>query len=98
LQAQSPTEKKTRYWETGFLKIKWTTSSDLTFKKRGSQAWWCILIIPALRRLRQEDLEFKASQGYIVRKLLTSEATLYYLIEFSYKVSPLIITFYRLRN
>jgi uncharacterized protein YceK len=30
------------------------------------QAWWCIVIIPALGRLRQEDLEFKASLGCIV--------------------------------
>jgi hypothetical protein len=27
--------------------------------------WWRILVIPVLRRLRQEDGEFKASLGYI---------------------------------
>jgi hypothetical protein len=26
--------------------------------------WWCILVIPALRRLRQEDCEFEDSLGY----------------------------------
>jgi hypothetical protein len=25
------------------------------------QVWWCMSVIPALRRLRQEDQEFKAS-------------------------------------
>jgi hypothetical protein len=27
----------------------------------------CIPVIPALRRLRQENLEFKASLGYILK-------------------------------
>jgi hypothetical protein len=31
-----------------------------------SQTWWYISIIPALGRLWQEDLKFKASLGYIV--------------------------------
>jgi hypothetical protein len=30
-----------------------------------SQAWWCICVIPALERWRQEDCEFEASLGYI---------------------------------
>ncbi|XP_021110107.1 ras GTPase-activating protein 4B isoform X3 [Heterocephalus glaber] len=30
-------------------------------------AWWCLPVIPALGRLRQEDCQFKASLGYIVR-------------------------------
>jgi hypothetical protein len=29
--------------------------------------WWCTPTIPALRRLRQEDPEFKTSLGYILR-------------------------------
>jgi hypothetical protein len=29
--------------------------------------WWYILIISALRGLRQEDHKFKASLGYIVK-------------------------------
>jgi hypothetical protein len=34
------------------------------------QAWWYTPAIPALRRLSQEDLEFKVSLGYIVRPCL----------------------------
>jgi hypothetical protein len=30
------------------------------------QMWWFRLIIPVLGRLRQKDLEFEASLGYIV--------------------------------
>jgi hypothetical protein len=26
----------------------------------GSWAWWCMTIIPAIRRLRHKDLKFKA--------------------------------------
>jgi hypothetical protein len=29
--------------------------------------WWHISVIPAARRLRQEDPEFKAILGYIAR-------------------------------
>jgi hypothetical protein len=29
--------------------------------------WWCTSTIFALKRLRQEDLKFDASLGYIVR-------------------------------
>jgi hypothetical protein len=29
--------------------------------------WWCIPVIPALERLRQEDFEFKPSLGHIGR-------------------------------
>jgi hypothetical protein len=32
-----------------------------------SQVWWCTSINLALRRLRQEDNDFKASLGYIIR-------------------------------
>jgi hypothetical protein len=32
-----------------------------------SWVWWCVSIIPALRRLRQEDQEFQGSLGYIAR-------------------------------
>jgi hypothetical protein len=34
------------------------------FKKPLTGVWWYILVIPAFRRLRQEDREFKAVLGY----------------------------------
>jgi hypothetical protein len=33
------------------------------------EAWWCIPVIPALRKLRQKDCEFKARLGYIEKKM-----------------------------
>jgi hypothetical protein len=32
--------------------------------------WWCTPLIPALERLRQKNLEFQASLGYIARPYL----------------------------
>jgi hypothetical protein len=29
-----------------------------------NRAWWFMTVIPALRRLKQKDLKFKASLGY----------------------------------
>jgi hypothetical protein len=34
---------------------------------RWNLVWWCTSTIPALRRQKQEDHEFKASVGYIAR-------------------------------
>jgi hypothetical protein len=38
-------------------------------KKTESQVWWCMPVIPELRKLRGEDVEFKASLSYTVRIL-----------------------------
>jgi hypothetical protein len=35
-----------------------------------SLAWWHMPLIPALRRLRQEDREFPVNLGYIVETCL----------------------------
>jgi hypothetical protein len=42
-------------------------------KKTPSRAWWCTYIIPALKRLEQEDCEFQSSPGYIVRLQLKNK-------------------------
>jgi hypothetical protein len=38
-----------------------------------SWAWWYKPIIPALKRLRQQDCGFQVSLGYIVRPCLKKE-------------------------
>jgi hypothetical protein len=35
------------------------------YKKLICQVWWHTLIIPPLRRLRQQDCEFEARLGYV---------------------------------
>jgi hypothetical protein len=32
-----------------------------------NQVWWYLPVIPALGRLRQEDLQFETSLGYVVK-------------------------------
>jgi hypothetical protein len=44
----------------------WSWLTKLVVKAR----WWDISTIPALRRLRQKDREFKASLGYTARPCL----------------------------
>ena len=39
--------------------------------KKKSQAWWHMLVIPVLGRLRQEDRRFAANLSYLVRPSAT---------------------------
>jgi hypothetical protein len=42
-------------------------------KTRSIQVWWFTSIIPALKRLRQEDLKFEAIMGFPVNLKLCSK-------------------------
>jgi hypothetical protein len=49
-------------------------------------AWWCMPVIPALWRLKQEDLEFKVILEHIVRPQLKKKVLYpYNLILVSHK-------------
>jgi hypothetical protein len=50
-------------WSPAEWKIKWNPNKLHCL----SQAWGCTCVIPVLGSLRQEDLEFEASQGHMVR-------------------------------
>jgi hypothetical protein len=41
-------------------------------KKIETQLWWCTLVIPALKKLRQEDQKYEASLGHIVSSTVAS--------------------------
>lgn len=41
-------------------------------KPWGSQEWWCIPIVPAHGRLREDDQEFKATLGSLVSSIQTA--------------------------
>jgi hypothetical protein len=47
---------------------------------RFNWAWWYILVISALGRLRQGDLEFKASMDYLERPCLKKRGWGYILV------------------
>jgi hypothetical protein len=49
------------------------SSTTLTIFFNLSLVWWHNPVISALRKLRQEDLNFKASLGYIVRNCLKNQ-------------------------
>jgi hypothetical protein len=42
---------------------------DCSRKQEHWPAWWCTSVIPLLRRLRQEDYEFKTSLGCAQKSL-----------------------------
>jgi hypothetical protein len=48
---------------------------------------WYISVIPTLKRLRQEDLEFKVSLGYVARSCLKKTKTSQALVAHSYNPS-----------
>jgi hypothetical protein len=50
--------------------LKNENQSVLTESRSVSQAWWYMLVIPALMRLMQEDCEFKTNLGYRMRPCL----------------------------
>jgi hypothetical protein len=49
-----------------------------------SQAWWYAPVIPALRKLRQEDLQFKTSLGYTARPCLKKNQKQNHVVHLKY--------------
>jgi hypothetical protein len=45
----------------------------LGYKNKSELAWWCMPVISALGRWRQEDCEFKTSLEYIMRPCLSGK-------------------------
>jgi hypothetical protein len=52
---------------TETLSLKKRKKQKKKKKKKENRVWCCIPVISALRRLRQEDCEFKTSFGYTAR-------------------------------
>lgn len=44
--------------------------SSISIKKKSTQAWWLMAVIPAFEKLRQGDCKFEASLGNLVRLCL----------------------------
>jgi hypothetical protein len=68
--------------EWGFLyNFKFGTRKILVLKNYiiKSQLWWYTPVIPALRRLKQEDYKFKASLGLTLRSYLKKKKPIYYI-------------------
>jgi hypothetical protein len=42
----------------------------LIYKEKRLQVWWHMIVIPTLRRLRQEDFKLEANLGYTDRPYL----------------------------
>jgi hypothetical protein len=65
------------HWPIGLHQnYKICISKDTVKKaKRQSQVWWSTPVMPALRRLRQEGVEFEAILSYIMRTWLKNTRT-----------------------
>jgi hypothetical protein len=53
-----------------------TADRNLCFKRILVGAWWCLLVIPALRRLRQEAEGLKTSLSYIAEPVSKTKMNL----------------------
>jgi hypothetical protein len=57
-------------------------------KKNRSQTWWCMPVLPAHRRLRQEEWEFRGNLGYTERSCLSLSLSLSLYIYIYIMYSP----------